>query len=85
MNDAEATDVGSPNFFLNKLGILDPGRGAEQNKLVTYLKKLMEECSKRLLELLYKPNEGDLNRKYWIGLGKRPYLGHKFTSQQYSL
>ena len=45
----------------------------------------MEECAKRLLELLYRPGEGDFNRKYWVGLGKRPFMGHKFTDKQYAL
>ena len=86
IKDPQALDVGSDKFFLNKLGLLTPNaNGMEQKKLKDYLKKAMEECAKRLLECLYRPNEGDLNRKYWIGLAKKPFLGHKFTEKQYQM
>mmetsp|Transcript_17256 Transcript_17256/g.23278 ORF Transcript_17256/g.23278 Transcript_17256/m.23278 type:complete len:102 (-) Transcript_17256:104-409(-) len=82
--DPQATDVSSDRFFLNKLGLLSPNSsGMEKKKLQDYLKKAMEQCAKRLLECLYRAGEGDLNRKYWVGLGKRPYLGHKFTEKMY--
>ena len=86
IKDPQALDVGSEKFFLNKLGLLNQNAsGMEQKKLQDYLKKAMEQCAKRLLELLYRPGEGDLNRKYWIGLARRPFLGHKVTDKQYSL
>ena len=44
----------------------------------------MDECSKRLLEYLYRESEGDMNRKFWMGMGKKPFLGQKFVDKQYS-
>ena len=41
----------------------------------------MEECGKRLVEMLYRSTDGDLNRKYWLGMGKRPFLEQKFTTK----
>ena len=76
--------MGNSAFILAKFGFLAPNPSpAEKRKLSDYLKKLMEECAKRLLELLYRNGEGDLNRKYWVGLGRRPFLGQKFTDKQY--
>ena len=49
------------------------------------MKKLIEECNKRLFAYLFKEGEGDLNRKYWMGLAKRPFLGQKFTETQYAI
>ena len=43
----------------------------------------MTECSKRLLELLYREGEGNMNRKFWLGMGKKPFLGQKFIDKQY--
>ena len=86
VKDPQAFTCDNQAFFLNKLGLLSPARSnADITKLNTYLKKIMEECGKRLLELLYRPSEGDMNRKYWIGLGKRPFMGHKFCDKQYQL
>ena len=86
MADPKAIDVGTPTFFMNKLGLLSPGgSGPEKKKLSDYLKKIMEECAKRLLEYLYREQEGDMNRKFWIAMGKRPFLGQKFTDKQYQL
>ena len=57
---------------------------AEKRKCTDQLKKMMEECAKRLLEYLYRgPAEGDFNRKFWLGLGKKPFLGQKFVDKQY--
>lgn len=82
--DPKATDVTSATFFMNKLGLLNGNAsGSEKQKLEAYFKKMAEECSKRLLEYLYRAGEGDMNRKFWMGMGKRPFLGQKFTDKQY--
>ena len=86
VNDPKAVEVGMETFFMNKLGLLNiKAPVAEKRKLGDYLKKLMQECAKRLLEYLFRAGEGDLNRKYWVGMGKRPFLGQKFTDKQYSV
>ena len=84
--DPKAIDIGTPTFFMNKLGLLPPGSAAaEKRKCTDYLKKIMEECSKRLLEYLHREGEGEMNRKFWLGMGKRPFLGQKFVDKQYAL
>ena len=83
-NDAAAINVGESSFFMNKLGLLSANSPvAEKRQCSEYLKKLMKECSKRLLEYLFREGEGDMNRKFWVGLGKRPFLGQKFVDKQY--
>ena len=69
---------------MNKLGLLVAGGAPEKRKCTDYMKKLMEECSKRLLEYLYRPQEGEMNRKFWMGMGKKPFLGQKFVDKQYA-
>ena len=69
---------------MNKLGLLGANPNvADRRKVSDYLKKLMDECSKRLLEYLYREGEGDMNRKYWFGMGKKPFLGQKFVDKMY--
>ena len=80
----KAIDITNQTFFMNKLGLLKPSNSpAEKTKSTNQLKKMMEECAKRLLEYLYRGQEGDLNRKFWFGLGKKPFLGQKFVDKQY--
>ncbi len=82
--DAKAYEVGQQTFFMNKLGLLNANcSGQEQQKLSAHLKKMTAECAKRLLEYLYRPVEGDMNRKFWLAMGKRPFMGQKFTDKQY--
>ena len=84
--DANGTDINSEAHFLAKLGLLNiKAPLAEKRKLQDYLKKLTTECSKRLLEYLFRAGEGDFNRKFWIGMGKRPFLGQKYTDRQYTV
>ena len=85
MNDAQATDCGNNTFFMNKMGMLSQAKSpAEKTKCAAQMKKMMDECSKRLLEYLYRPQEGDMNRKFWMALGKKPFMGQKFTDKQYA-
>ena len=82
--DPKAGDIANNTFFMNKLGLLKATNApAEKTKCTNQLKKMMEECAKRLLEYLYRGPEGDLNRKFWLGLGKKPFLGQKFVDKQY--
>ena len=64
--------------------MINSNNQAEKRKCTEYLKKCMDECSKRLLEYLYRPSEGEMNRKFWMGMGKKPFLGQKFVDKQYS-
>ena len=83
--DPKAIEFTAPTFFMNKLGLMiNSNNAAEKRKCTEYLKKCMDECSKRLLEYLYRPSEGEMNRKFWMGMGKKPFLGQKFVDKQYS-
>ena len=82
--DPGAIDITNATFFMNKLGLLQ-ANGAQAKKCKDYLKKLIEETSTRLQELLYREGEGDMNRKYWMGMSKRPFLGQKFIDKQIAL
>ena len=86
-DDPKAIAFTESSHFLNKLGLLNPNSSvAEKRKLVDYMKKAMEETAKRLHEYLFREGEGDLNRKFWVGLAKgKPFLGQKFTDKQYTL
>ena len=58
--------------------LVTPAPGQEQ-KLTAYLKQCKQECAKRLLnDILFHPEKGNMDRKFWLAFGKRPYLGRKF-------
>ena len=74
--DAKSIAITDSSFFMNKLGLLPAGSApAEKKKCTDYLKKAMDETSKRLLEYLWRAEEGEMNRKFWLGMGKKPFLG----------
>ena len=84
MAEPSILDVQSANHFMNKLGLLKVNPTiSEKQKCAEYLKTLMRECSKRLLEYLYRPEEGEMNRKFWLGFGKKTFLGQKFVDKQF--
>ena len=85
VGDAQAIDISQPTFFMNKLGLMKPGALAEKRKCTDFMKKCMDETAKRLLEVLFRAGEGDMNRKFWMGMGKKPFLGQKFVDKQYSI
>jgi len=47
--EPSAFDISDSKHVLNKMGLLKPPRGTEATKCTNYLKKLMEECGKRLV------------------------------------
>jgi len=68
------------DFFMRKLGLLgQPKNGSEEEKFRKYAAQLKEACGKRLLLKLWHPEHGDMDQKYWLGFGKRPFLGQKFN------
>ena len=53
--DAKAIAITDSTFFMNKLGLIPAnGAAAEKKKCTDYLKKAMDETSKRLLEYLWR-------------------------------
>ena len=73
-----------PDFFMNKLGIMPKSKsGAEDGKMKKYLKLCKEETFKRLEKKLTNAETGDMDRKYWLVFGRKPYLGHKFIQKNW--
>ena len=71
---------GDAEFFMRKLGLLAKSKNnSEEERYRKYLSSLKQECGSRLLHTLYNPKTGPLDGKYWIGLGKKPFLGQKFS------
>ena len=71
---------GDDQFFMRKLGLLTKSKNnVEEEKFRKYLAGLKAECGQRLLHTLYNPQTGPLDCKYWLGLGKKPFLGQKFS------
>ena len=79
----EAVDANAKNFFMRALGLLKEGDAAQAMKMAKYLKECKEECAKRLLNILYDKETGDMDRKYWLTFGKRLFLGQKFTDKNF--
>ena len=69
------------DFYMNKLGLI--GTGGSSAKLSQFLDKARAEACKRLLSIMYDPETGDLDRKYWIQYGNRTFLGQKYNTKFY--
>ena len=56
-------------------GLATKGKGsAEEEKFRSYLKQLKEECTLRLFGILYNPQYGTMDLKFWLGFAKRKFL-----------
>lgn len=67
-------------FFMRNLGQMTQPKGpAEEDKCRKYLMQLKVECGARLIATLYANQAMDL--KFWLGFGKRPFLGQKFNNK----
>ena len=82
---AEPVTPMNGTFFMNSLGLLTDGSGAQRMQMDKYLQNCKVECAKRLLNHLYHPQTGDLDRKFWITFGKTPFLGQKFTTKNFHI
>ena len=79
-------DVTGQTFFMNKLGLLKSNpTAAEKSKCVEHMKMLTKECAKRLLEYLYRPQEGDMNRPFWLGMARKPFLGQQYINKPFNI
>ena len=54
--------------------------GGSHEKMAAYFMKIKEETGKRLMNILYHPEHGDMDCKHWVMFGKKPFLGRKFNS-----
>ena len=63
----------SPGFFLASLVVKGKGT-AEEEKFKQYLKQLKEECALRMMNILYNPQYGTMDLKFWLAFSKRKFL-----------
>ena len=52
---------------------------SEDDKFKKYLLQCKQECSKRLLEILYHPEYGNLDLKFWLSFAKKKFLKLDFN------
>ena len=64
------------NWFMKGLLVYKP---AEDDKMKQYCKQLKQETAKRLLEILYNPQWGTLDLKFWLTFSKRKFLNLNFS------
>ena len=77
----ETVNVSDSQFLLKTLGIMKSGSSAEASKAAKYLQECKDVTNKRLQHILFNPQTGDLDRRYWVMFGRAPFLGHKFTTK----
>jgi hypothetical protein len=66
-------------FFMSPL--LDSSKPNDVTKAKKYLMDVKEECAKRLLEILWHPEHGDIDLKFWLVFGKKNFVGYKFNNK----
>ena len=44
-----------------------------------YLQQCKQECSKRLLDILWNPEWGNLDLKFWLGFAKKKFMKMDFN------
>lgn len=55
--------------------LVQKGRGtSEEEKFRQYVKQLKEECAGRLMHMLYNPQYGTMDLKFWLAFSKRKFL-----------
>ena len=62
-----------PEYFFNILTTNEP---SQVSALEKYLKSIREEVVKRLIHLLYDNPTTAIDLKYWLGLGKKKFMGY---------
>ena len=71
----ETVSPTEPGFFMKQLGIMSQGNAAQTQAMAKYLQNCKVETAKRLLAILYDPQTGEMDRKYWCMFGKKTFLG----------
>ena len=51
----------------------------DDDQMKKYLLQCKQECSKRLLDILYNPEWGTLDLKFWLGFSKKKFLKMDFN------
>ena len=68
--------VQSPNdskFFMGNL-VNKSKSAAEDEKFRSYLKQLKEETAYRMMAILYNPQYGTMDLKFWLAFSKQKFL-----------
>ena len=58
---------------------------AQTTKMKKYLMLCKKECWPRLAEILFNEKTGPLDCKYWLAMGKTPFMGAKFVDKKYAM
>ena len=68
--------VTSSAFFMKKAGLIstDSGKAGKGDELSKYFKELRKVLVERLLNILYNPEWGTLDLKFWLALHKKKFL-----------
>ena len=78
-------DLNSPEYFMNKLALFHKAKNpAEGQKMQKYLMALKVETWKRLQTILYDDKTGPLDCKYWMMMGKNPFMGRPYVDRMYT-
>ena len=64
------------NFFMKSLAKYN---AKEDDKFKKYLMQCKAECAKRLLDILFNPEWGTLDLKFWLGFSKKKFLKLDFN------
>jgi len=62
-----------PKFFMSALTEKTKSP-AEEEKFRQYMKQLKEECVLRLFVILFNPQYGPMDLKFWLAFAKRKFL-----------
>ena len=73
---AEVPSPSDTKFFMKDLVKANP---KEDGKLQQYLKQIKQEVSKRLLNILFNPEWGTLDLKFWLAYSKKKFLNRAFS------
>ena len=63
----------TPGFFMGNL-VLKGRPTSEEERFKGFLKQAREECAIRLLNILYHPEYGTMDLKFWLAFSKRKFL-----------
>ena len=72
----EVPGVSSKGFFLGNLCTVVK---SEEGKLSQYMKQIKQELSKRILNIIYNPEWGTLDMKFWLSYSKKKFLNMTFN------
>ena len=63
-------------FFMKALCKPNP---KDEEKFKKYLQQCKQECSKRMMDILYHPQWGTMDLKWWLQFSKRKFLKMDFN------